>query len=95
MYAIDMYILLLAKCKATTTPVIVGSSFAAMITTSCADTNSSVWKEHITDRNGVVIYRARHPVEGPRKSRYGYYNRPNASLFYLVRYALCSLLLLT
>ena len=84
----DAAFLFVADCSdLTELAATVGSGIGGAIQTSVGDSNDSVWLEHITDPEGVVIYRAGHPVEGPRKDRYKYFPTAAGSTFYIKRYA--------
>ena len=48
--------------------------------------STSVWKEHITDRKGVVIIRAGEVVNGPRKDHFIAHDMAKISILEFKRY---------
>ena len=66
--------------------VIAGNSFGTAIGTTERFSSSSVWREHITDPRGVVIYHRSRLVNGPRKHRYLDHVLPGASYFLIKKY---------
>ena len=50
--------------------------------------SSAVWKEHITDPDGVVIVRAGLPVDGPRQNRYPHVTDPRGPALEIAAYGI-------
>ena len=50
--------------------------------------SSAVWKEHITDPDGVVIMRAGLPVDGPRQNRYPHVTDPRGPALEIAAYGI-------
>ena len=66
--------------------VMVGRNFGTGIGTTQGSSDSSVWREHITDPRGVVIYHRSLLVNGPRKHRYLSHVHPQDSAFFIKAY---------
>ena len=64
-----------------------GEYIGVVVHTEQAKRNTSVWKEHISDRNGVVIIRGNTLVDIPRKSHYEVRNLKTKSYLIITRYA--------
>ena len=79
--------------KKTTVHLLVGNDFTGSVQSKQALSSTSVWMEHVTDRRGVVIYRATKVVNGPRKDRYVSKESPGKSTISIAGYVFVSLLL--
>ena len=78
----------IGNCNGRFVATIVGKYVGIGVRSEQARLNTSVWKEHISDRNGVVIIRGNRLVDGPRKSRYKErYHRKKKSYLSIRRYA--------
>ena len=65
--------------------VMLGHQTKVLVRGNSPGDESSVWKEHITDDNGVVIYRANRPVGGPREDRYVHEQNSAGSTLFIKR----------
>ena len=84
-----MYGHLAALCTSTVTKIttthLLGSHFVIYFS---GKESSGVWKEHITDPDGVVIIEAGQPVDGPRKNRYPHLNDPRGPALEITSYGI-------
>ena len=65
---------------------IVGAPTGMLVYSTLARQNTSLWKEYISDRNGVVISRGNKLADGPRKSRFVEHNEPDKTYLHIKRY---------
>ena len=65
--------------------VMLGHQTKVLVRASNPRSESSVWKEHITKDDGVVIYKANLPAGSPRNDRYAHEDNSAGTTLFIKR----------